>query len=61
VQDGALAGAVGTEEQRQRREVDALPGGNALEVLDLERGQHGDSSEPEKARATSELKSCSAS
>lgn len=40
LQDAALARAVRAEEQRQRSEVDALPGRDALEILDLEGGQH---------------------
>ena len=46
LQDTALARAVRAEEQRQRSEIDALASPDALEVLDLERGQHEASGGP---------------
>src|SRR5260221_14225999 len=58
MKDRALTGTVGTEEQRERAELNANRSSNALEVLDLDGREH--QSSPRKARWESDTKSSSA-
>ena len=49
VDDGALAGAVGTEEKRDGLQIERDPPSDTLEILQLNSGNHVARSSPRKA------------